>query len=148
MTNYMGKRRLLSILIKMLSDCPELQKQIQKERDFMKYSYYRGSEWLKVWLDDCRMEIYADGARCKAVTFTIYRVNGYGDVVSELNRIVTKYSENFEPMPLATWFSGGCEQRKRGYYPFHKDIPSDVQPIPENLNPDMFVCYDIAKQAK
>lgn len=65
MTNYMGKRRLEKILLQMLSDRPQLQARIKSERDFMKYRTYRGSEWLKIWLGDCRFEIYADGEIAK-----------------------------------------------------------------------------------
>lgn len=147
MTNYMGKRRLFKIMLQMLSDRPELQAQIKEERDFAKYRTYRGSERLKVWMGDRRFEIYVSGAPGKVVSFEEYCINGYDEVMSQYNRILTKYNENFEPLPLATWFSGGCAKRRRGYYPFHDDKPSDI-PIDDNLNPDLFVCYDIAKRKK
>ncbi len=47
MTNYMGKRRLLKILLQMVSDRPELQAEVKKGRDFLTYTTYHGSEWLK-----------------------------------------------------------------------------------------------------
>ncbi len=148
MTNYMGKRRLQSILMQMLSDRPEMQAKIKKERDFMQYKTYRGSEWLKIWLGTCRFEIYADGVRGKAVCFEEYRCDDedayYDEKMLQYNRIVTKYNENFEPLPLDTWFSGGCALRRRGYYPFHNDNPSDI-PVDDNLSPDLFVCYNITK---
>ena len=147
MTNYMGKRRLLKILLKMLSDRPELLKLIKKIPNLLDYRTYRGSEWLKLRLDDYGFEIYASGGSCKAVAFQEYRVDGFGNVMLQYNRIVTKYNEVFEPLPLATWYSGGCEQRKRGYYPFHNDNPSGI-PVVENLNPDTYVCYDIAKKGR
>ncbi len=149
MTNYMGKRRLRSILLQMLSDRPELQAQFKDEHSFMKYKFYNGSEWLEVQLGRYRFEIYATGATCKAVSFEEYRTDEYGDIISQHNRIVTKYNENFEPFPLATWFSGGCELRKQGYYPFQ--IPEPDDPFfnfdeAANLNPDSFVCRNIAKK--
>lgn len=42
MTNYMGKRRLQNILLKMLSDRPELS--AKDIKDFATYKTYRGSE--------------------------------------------------------------------------------------------------------
>lgn len=147
MTNYMGKRRLFKILMQMLSDRPELQAQVKQERDFLQYRNFRGSEWLKLWIGDSRFEIYADGESCKVVSFEEYRDNGVDDVMSQYNRILTKYSKNFEPFPFATWFSGGCELRKRGYYPFQpeRDDFSFNSEEASGLNPDTFVCYDISK---
>lgn len=149
MTNYMGKRRLTAILLQMLSDRPELQAQVKKERDFLKYTTYRGSEWLKFWSGDRRYEINVTGATCKVVSFEEYCINGFNEVMSQYNRILTKYNENFEPLPLATWLSGGCELRKRGYYPFQpeRDDFSFNSEEASGLKPDTFVCYDIAKQA-
>ncbi len=82
MTNYMGKRRLNAILLQMLSDRPELQAQVKKDRDFLKYTTYRGSEWLKFWFGDFRYEINATGAPCKVVSFVEYRVNGFDNVMT------------------------------------------------------------------
>lgn len=148
MTNYMGKRRLHKILLQLLSNRPKLQTQVKKI-DFANSDYrkYRGSEWLKVYLEDYRFEIYVTGVRCKVVSFEEYISECVGSRMFQYNRIVTKYNENFEPFPLATWFSGGCALRRRGYFPFQNDNPSDV-PIDSNLNPDLFVCYDIAKQTQ
>lgn len=154
MTNYMGKRRLTAILLQMLSDRPELQAQVKKDRNFLKYTTYRGSEWLKFWFSDSCYEtcllLYASGATCKVVSFEENRINSFNDVVSQYNRIVTKYSEIFEPMPLATWFSGGCELRKCGYYPFQPERNDPAFNLDEvsGLTPDSFVCYNIAKQAR
>lgn len=149
MTNYMGKRRLFKILMQMLSDRPELQEEVKKERDFLQYKKFRGSEWLKFWLGDSRFKIYADGESCKVVSFVEYRINEYGDVMSQYNRILSKYNENFEPLPLATWFSGGCELRKRGYFPFQpeRNDPAFNLDDASGLNPETFVCYDIAKNS-
>lgn len=152
MTNYMGKRRLTAILLQMLSDRPELQAQVKKDRalSLLKYTTFRGSEWLKFWFGDYRYEVSATGESCKVVSFKEYRVNGFGNVMSEYNRILTKYNENFEPLPLATWFSGGCDLRKRGYYPFQPERNDPAYNTDEaaGLDPDDFVCYDIAKRAK
>lgn len=147
MTNYMGKRRLLKILLQTVSDRPELQKQIKRVLNLLDYRTYRGSEWLKIWLDDYRFVIYADGERCKAVSFEEYRDDINGSRMFQYNRIITKYNENFEPLSLATWFSGGCALRRRGYYPFHDDDKvSDVPITDNNLDPNSFVCYDISKK--
>lgn len=150
MTNYMGKRRMLKILLQMLSDRPELQELIKKEHDFLKYTTFRGSEWLKFWLGDCRYEVSATGEPCKVVSFKEYRVNEFSDVMSLYNQNLTKYTENFEPLPLATWLSGGCELRKRGYYPFQPEREDPAYNFDEasGLKPDSFVCYNIAKQSK
>lgn len=149
MTNYMGKRRLLKIMLQMLSDRPELQAQVKKDRDFLKYTTFRGSEWLKFWLGDCRYEVSATGESYKLVSFKEYRINDLDEVMSLYNQNLTKYNENFEPLPLATWLSGGCDLRKRGYYPFQPERNDPAFNLNEvsGLNPDMFVCYDIAKQA-
>lgn len=145
MTNYMGKQRLKKILLQMLSDRPELAAQVKAERDFVKYRTYRGSEWLEIRLGDYEFKVYAMGAPCKSVVFEEYRTDEYGDVKSQYyNRIETRYDENFEPMPLATWFSGGCECRKRGYLPFQPEIQPEKEAV--GLDPDAFVCYDIAKK--
>lgn len=152
MTNYMGKRRLQNILMQMLCDRPEMQKKVKENRDFMQYKTYRGSEWLMIWLGDCRFKIYADGAHGKTVCFEEYRCDAedayYDENMSQYNRIVTKYNENFEPLPLATWFSGSCELRKYGYFPFSVPEPDDpYYNFGEvvGLEPDQFVCYDITK---
>lgn len=150
MTNYMGKRRLLKILLQMVSDRLEMQERIKKERDFLKYTTFRGSEWLKFWLGDCRYEVSATGESCKVVSFKEYRVNEFSDVMSLYNQNLTKYNENFEPLPLATWLSGGCELRKRGYYPFQPEREDPAYNFDEasGLNSASFVCYDIAKSIK
>ncbi len=84
------------------------------------------------------------------VSFTEYRVNGFDEVMSQYNRILSKYNEDFEPLPLATWFSGGCELRKRGYFPFQPEREDSAYNFDEasGLNPDSFVCYNITKQAQ
>lgn len=147
MTNYMGKRRLYKILLQMLSERPELQEEVKKERDFLQYKKFRGTEWLKIWLGDRRFEISATGEYAVVVSFVEYRINEYGDVMSQFNRVLTKYNNDFEPLPLATWFSGGCELRKRGYFPFQPERNDPAFNFDEasGLNPDSFVCYDIAK---
>lgn len=150
MTNYMGKRRLLKIMLQMLADRPELQAQVKKDRDFLKYTTYRGSERLNFWFGDYRYEVSAVGMPCKLVSFKEYRVNGFDEVISLYNQILTKYNEIFEPLPFATWLSGGCELRKRGYYPFQPELNDSAFNLDEvsGLTPDSFVCYDIAKQAR
>ncbi len=135
MTNYMGKRRLQNILLQMLSDRPELSTKDLK--DFSKYKTYHGSEWLKVGLcNDVRFEIYVTGSSGKSVVFEEYRC-GIDGSMYQYNRIVTTYNEDFKPLPMSTWFSGGCALRKNGY-----KLSED-----SSLNPDDFVCYNIAKTA-
>lgn len=152
MTNYMGKQRMQKILMQMLSDRPAMLEKVKENRDFIKYKTYRGSEWLKIWLGNCLFEIYADGARDKAVCFEEYRCDDedayYDEKMMQYNRIVTRYNEKFEPFPLATWFSGGCELRKYGYFPFSIPEPDDPHynfDEAAGLEPDQYVCYDIAK---
>ena len=134
MTNYMGKCRLQKIMLQMLSDRPELSAKDIKE--FARYKKYHGSEWLNADLCDVSFKIYVTGSPCKLVAFEEYRY-GIDGSMHQYNRVVTKYNENFEPLTNATWFSGGCALRKQGY-----KLSEDG-----SLNPDDFVCYDIAKAA-
>lgn len=146
MTNYMGKRRLEKILMKLLPG--KLQAQAKSERSLMKYSTYRGMEWLKAWLGEYRFEVSADYSPCKMVSFTVFRDDGVSAVMSQYERILTKYNENFEPLPLATWFSGGVERRKRGYFPFQPERGDEAYNAEEaaKFSADDFVCYDIARR--
>lgn len=151
MTNYMGRARLEKILFKYISDRPDLIKSLRvaakeygKEMIFV-YRKFRGSEWLECQENGYTFKVYADGSAGKMVDVSEYFYDEKLDEDIYLERIVTYYNKDFNPVPEETWFSGavaGVKARKDGVRPF-----KDGNTTYNGIDIERFICNDISKKS-